>query len=257
VPGSGARRCEEASIAYNELRLDESRIALDRSMRDPTNSRQQLVEIYRLKGVVEASMGQPIAAKRAFSHMLVLAPEIQLSDELSPKILKAFEAARASLPGERGVLLESAAPDEILMAQATELPIRVNDTLGLVEQLTVRYRVAGKEPTEVILSRTDRGVLKLGAEILPTKGEPYVLEIEAVAQHAFGAELARLETGAEQTQIRVVSELTTEPVAWYQHWWVWASVAGGVAVSAAVAGGLAFALAPPDTSPRDIGVIVE
>jgi len=257
VPGAGLRRLEEAQRAYDELRLDQARIALDRALRDPSNSRQQLVSIYRLKGVVEASMGQPIAAKRAFSQMLVLAPAAVLSDDLSPKLSKAFDSARASLPGERGVLVESAAPAEVLMGQDAELPIRVNDTLGLVEQIAVRYRVADGEPRELVLTRAERGLLRLAAAELPTRPEPYLIALEASAQNAFGAELARLDPKDPTAQVSVVAEFSSEPIPWYQEWWVWAGLAGGVVVASATAGVLVWTLAPPDTSPRDIGIAIE
>jgi len=256
--GGGAQLwLAQAATAYDEMRLDDARAALDRAMRDPSNTRSHLVEIFRLQGLVEASIGQPIAAKRAFAEMLVLAPDARLADDLSPKIVGAFDAARASLPGERGVRVESAAPPEILMARAAELPIRLNDTLGLVEQIEVSYRVAGGPPTLVTLTRQDHGVLRVPASALPKRAEPYAIELAATAQNAYGAPLAQLVTGTSGSRVRVVAELTTEEVPWYQQWWVWASVAGGVATAAAVTGGLVWWLAPPDRSPRDVAVVVQ
>ncbi len=257
VPGSGARWLAEASLAYEDLRLDSCRIALDRALRDPSNDRGQLAEIYRLKGVVEASMEQPIAAKRAFANMVVLDPAAQLSDDHAPKIRKAFEAARASLPGEQGIALQSTAPDELLMGSPAELPIRLDDTLGLVEQIAVTYRVDGGELRPVLLTRIDRGVLRLPAEILPERDAPYFLELEAEAQNVYGATLARLQRGQPGTTVLVVAELTEPQQPWYQRWYVWASVAGGVAVLAAAAGTTAVLLAPADTSPRDVAVVLE
>jgi len=257
VPGAGARHLDQARAAYDALQLDDARIALDRALRDPSNQRDQLVEIYRLKGLVEASMGQPIAAKRAFSQMLVLRPELQLPDDISPKITNAFEAARASLPGERGVLLESAAPAEILMGHDAELPLRVNDTLGMVEQIVVRYRVANRDPVEVLLTRADHGLLKIPAAALPTRAAPYQVALEAVAQSAYGAELVRLDPDSSAAHVQVVAEFTEEPIPIYQRWWLWAGVAGGVALVATAAGVTVWALAPPDTSPRDVAVVVE
>jgi hypothetical protein len=258
VMNSGAQIwLAQAAAAYDEMRLEDARAALDRAMRDPSNTRSHLVEIYRLQGLVEASIGQPIAAKRAFAEMLVLAPDAKLADDLSPKIQSAFDSARASLPGERGVLVESAAPAEVLMAREAELPIRLNDTLGLVEQIEVSYRVAGGPPTTVTLTRQDHGVLKVPASALPTQSEPYGIELAATAQNAYGAPLAQLVAGTAGSYVRVVAELTREETPWYQQWWVWASVAGGVAAAAAVTGGLVWWLAPPDRSPRDVSVVVQ
>ena len=257
VPGAGARHLTAALTAYDALQLDDARIALDRALRDPSNQRAQLVEIYRLKGLVEASRGQPIAAKRAFSLMLVLRPEVELPDDISPKITSAVAAARASLPGERGVMLESAAPAEILMGNAAELPLRVNDTLGMVEQIVVRYRVADQDPVEVVLTRADQGLLTLPASALPARSAPYLVTLEAVAQSAYGAELARLDPDDAAARVQVVTEFTEEPIPIYQRWWLWAGVAGGVALAAAAAGVAVWALAPPDTSPRDEAVVVE
>ena len=255
--GSTSGWLEQAAAAYDEMRLEDARAALDRAMRDPSNTRQHLADIYRMQGLVEASIGQPIAAKRAFAEMLVLAPDATLPDDLSPKIASAFDAARASLPGERGVLLESAAPAEVQMAREAVLPIRLNDTLGLVEQIEVRYRIAAGPPTLVTLTRQDRGMLRIPAAALPQRAEPYRIEFEAIAQNAYGAPLALLAPGAAGTTAQVVAELTREQTPWFQQWWVWASVAGGVAVAAAITGGLAWVLAPPDRSPRDVSVVVQ
>ncbi|MFH1808711.1 MAG: hypothetical protein ABIJ09_08195 [Pseudomonadota bacterium] len=257
APGSGAHWLQVASAAYEELRFDDARVALDRALRDPSSPHPQLVQIYRLQGVVEASMGQPVAAKRAFAQMLVLDPQASPPDEVSPKISTAFEAARASLPGERGILIECAASAELRMGQAAELPIRISDTLGMVEQLVVRYQVADAEPRERVLGRADQGMLHITAQELPVRATPYVVRLQAEAQNLYGVRLAELDSTSPGAQIRVVQELSADEEPLTRQWWFWTSLAGGAALAAVVAGGLTWALAPRDSSPRDIEVRVE
>ena len=54
---------------------------------------EQLVEIYRLTGVVEAALGDARAATEAFTHLLALSPKATLSEGTSPKIRRPFDAA--------------------------------------------------------------------------------------------------------------------------------------------------------------------
>src|SRR5262245_53331393 len=63
--------------------------ALDRGGRGP----EELIEIYRLTGIVEAALGDPRAATEAFTRLFALSPRAALPEGTSPKIRRPFDAA--------------------------------------------------------------------------------------------------------------------------------------------------------------------
>lgn len=243
----------QAQQAYAGLRFDDCRVALDRALREPSNTRAQLIEIYRLRGLVEAAMGQPVAAKRAFANMIVLDPQAQLGEDYAPKILRTYEAARASLPGEQGLQVVYAGRSQVVMGEPAQIALGVDDTLALVEQIVVRYRVGSQKSRQQILNRADRGVVKIPAAQLPVGEEVYFIEVEAWAQNAYGATLAVLQP---KLRVQVVPSLQDEQEPWYRQWWLWASLSAGLGVFALAGVGAAIWLAPQDTRPRDVEVLV-
>lgn len=58
------------------------------------NSPEATVELYRLQGVVEGSLGNTQGATDAFLRALALNPKLTLAAGTSPKVMKPFEAAR-------------------------------------------------------------------------------------------------------------------------------------------------------------------
>ena len=255
VPVRGAHiDMQHAEQAYAEMRFDDCRLALDRALRNPDNTRDNLIKIYRLRGLVEAAVGQPVAAKRAFSNMIVLDPQVQLKDEYAPKIMRTYETARASLPGEKGLALHGVSHGPILMGKQAQILIRVDDTLAMVDQLVLRFRVDQGAYQQRILTRADQGVLRIPARLLPLREQNYALEVEAVAQNAYGANLAEMHPAL---RIEVVPKLIEARRPWYRQWWIWASLSAGIGTVALVGISSVLLLSPQDTRPRDVQVVLQ
>ena len=88
---------ERARGELGELRYEEALETLDKSLRSGTNGPRELADIYLLLGEVRASLGDDAAAQEAFRHALVIRPESELRDGMSPKIVEPFERAGKSL----------------------------------------------------------------------------------------------------------------------------------------------------------------
>lgn len=125
--------------------------ALDAGGRGP----EDLIEIYRLTGIVAAALGDPRAATDAFTHLLALSPKSALPEGTSPKIRRPFDAAAR--------YLASHAPLEVRMETIASPPtirlIVVSDPLNMVATAHAVFRVdGGAEATrdvEVTAERCD------------------------------------------------------------------------------------------------------
>ena len=115
----------------------------------------ELVEIYRLTGIVAAALGDARGAIDAFTHLLVLAPRATLPDGTSPKITRPFDAAAhyVASHGALEVKLETrAAPPAITL-------VVVSDPLSMVAVARVVFTVDGgaehSQEAEVGSERTE------------------------------------------------------------------------------------------------------
>ncbi|HEY0480405.1 MAG TPA: hypothetical protein VGD37_22955 [Kofleriaceae bacterium] len=79
-----------------------ARPALTTALASGGRSPEDMVEIYRLGGIVEAALGDARAATDAFTHLLALSPRAALPDGTSPKIRRPFDAAARYVAGLAG-----------------------------------------------------------------------------------------------------------------------------------------------------------
>lgn len=100
---------------------------------------EELAELYKLTGVVNASIGDAAAATDAFAHWLALVPKAGFPAGTSPKILRPFTAAArgADKRGALEVKIETAANPPVLTV------IAVNDPLHLVARARVVFTADG------------------------------------------------------------------------------------------------------------------
>lgn len=125
--------------------------ALDAGGRGPDD----LVEIYRLTGIVEAALGDARAATEAFTRLLALSPRAALPDGTSPKIRRPFDAAARYIAshGALEVKMETAArPPAITL-------IVVGDPINMVAAAHAVFTVDGgaerSKDVEVASDRTE------------------------------------------------------------------------------------------------------
>lgn len=126
---------DRAREALDELEYRAAYDALDEALEAGTNTRAEMIEIYRLRGEVAASLGNTDDAVRAFESLLALDPDARLADGVSPKIGKPFATARRKA-ADRGALAldcEITAHDPttvVVTARQNQLGLAVTGILG-------------------------------------------------------------------------------------------------------------------------------
>jgi hypothetical protein len=92
----GARADDPLAVASKAVDASDylaARPALTAALAGGGRRPEELVEIYRLTGVVEGALGDARAATEAFTRLLALSPRATLADGTSPKIRRPFDAA--------------------------------------------------------------------------------------------------------------------------------------------------------------------
>jgi hypothetical protein len=98
----------------------------------------QVLELYRLTGIVEAALGDPKAATAAFTRLLALAPKATLPVGTSPKIKRPFDAAAQ--------YFETHAPLEVKLETSSVPPaitVVANDSLDMVARARIVFAIDG------------------------------------------------------------------------------------------------------------------
>lgn len=125
--------------------------ALDAGGRGP----EDLVEIYRLTGIVEAALGDARAATEAFTRLLALSPRAALPDGTSPKIRRPFDAAARYMASHAALEVKM----ETVTAPPTIRLIAAGDPLHMVATAHAVFRVDGgaerTKDVEVTAGRAD------------------------------------------------------------------------------------------------------
>jgi hypothetical protein len=233
----------QAQKAVAESDYGAARTGLIAALEAGGRSPEDLAEIYRLTGIVEAALGNTRAATDAFTRLLALVPKAVLPPGTSPKIKRPFDAAARYFTSGRAPLeLEietSAAPPTITL-------VRVSDPLHLVARARVTFSIDGGGERTKDAAASERTVIAL----------PSARRIDAriVALDAHGNRLS--EIGSKAVPIVIVGDApapapvtpivlappVTTPVAdpdsaravpLYRRWWPYAgaSVAFGGAAA--------------------------
>ena len=116
-----------------------ARPALTAALGAGGRSPEDVVEIYRLSGIVEAALGDAKAAADAFTHLLVLSPRTALPEGTSPKITRPFDAAARYLAGRPGLEVKTESrshPPAIAL-------VVVSDPLNMVAAARAVFTVDG------------------------------------------------------------------------------------------------------------------
>lgn len=159
----------EASLKLGEARAAMEALDYERALRS-ARAAQQLGDagpreswaLWMLTGEAAASMGDDAAAQAAFSRALVLIPGHTLAPLVSPRIRRAYEAARSKLDGER----LSASVRSVRTGERVRTVVELEqDPLRLVEGGRVYARDGGRF-ARFELARTDRlvGEWRCGAD---------------------------------------------------------------------------------------------
>jgi hypothetical protein len=189
-----------ARTAVAESDYGAARPALSAALDGGGRSPEELIEIYRLTGIVAAALGDPQAASDAFTRLLVLSPKAALPAGTSPKIKRPFDvAARYMASGHAPLQLKletRAAPPMITL-------VRVSDPLGLVASARVTFSVDGGAERAKDVAASAR------TEIALPPGKRIDARIAALDRH--GNRL--IEIGSSDVPVVIVGEAAAAPIA--------------------------------------------
>jgi hypothetical protein len=131
-------------------------VALDAGGR----GRDDLLEIYRLTGIVEAALGDVRAATEAFTHLLALSPTATLPAGTSPKITRPFDAASQYIAshGSLEVKAELRAGAPVVMLVVASDPLNMVATARVVSSVD-----GGPERSQDIAVASERTDIALSA----------------------------------------------------------------------------------------------
>src|SRR5262249_45632049 len=129
----------QARKAVAESDYVSARLALSAALGGGGRGPEELVEIYRLTGIVEAALGDARAATEAFTRLLALSPKAALPEGTSPKIRRPFDAAARYIASHAALEVKM----ETLAAPPTITLIVVSDPLNMVATAHAVYSVDG------------------------------------------------------------------------------------------------------------------
>ncbi len=166
-------------------------VALREALASGTNGPADLVEIFRMAGIVSGSLGDAPAATEMFKRLLALAPNAVLPPKISPRITAAFQQAQAfyKTHGALRVKLETSdSPPAVIL-------LVTSDPLSLIAAARTTIVADGKAVPPVQRTGTQRIELPLppGAR----------LELQVVVLDQHGNRL--LELGSSDVPIAVVA----------------------------------------------------
>ena len=234
----------DARKAVESSDYDAARSLLDKALADGKASPEELADIYRMRGLVDAALGNTAAATTSFGKWLALDPKAALPDGTSPKITRPFAAAQDQAKGREPVKVKT----ETTSDPPTVTLVVVSDPYMMISSVRVFVRAdAGKE-------KTLEGKKKIPIEL--PKGKRLDLRVEALDDN--GNRVAVLGTsevpivitgaGAEQVVVTHHDKGTHEgtplppppppehPRPLYLKWWMWTGAAVAVAAGGAYFG---------------------
>src|SRR3569623_841410 len=228
-----------------------ARSLIEKALDDGTASPADLADIYRIKGIVEAALGNTAAATTAFGKWRALDPKAELPPGTSPKITRPFAAAQKQA--------EHREPIHVKTETASDPPsvtlIVTSDPFMMIAKARVYVRADGGKEQKL------EGAGDKKIEIELPKGKRLDLRVQALDEH--GNRVAELGTTDVPIVITTNEEVAVgqappppkprakPPVApapvherpLYLKWWMW----GGAAVVVG-AGGAYFGMQARDES---------
>lgn len=214
-----------------------ARPALDTALKAGTAGPEDLAEIYKLIGIVEAALGNAGPSEKAFARWLALEPRGSLPAGTSPKITRPFDAAKDQAKKAGPLSAKAETSDD---PPAVTLVV-VNDPVKLIVGARV-YFVADRKAEQMLEAEgTGKVTIELGL------GKRIDLRLHAVDE--YGNRVVELgskdvpivitSTGKEKRidpkdrdlLIRKQPATPPEPRPWYLSHWTWGAatvVATGV-----------------------------
>ena len=244
----GRARAEDVPLAQARSAVDASdymtaRTALQKAFDAGGAQPDELAEMYKLSGIVEAALGNTKEATAAFAKWLALEPKGALPAGTSPKITRPFDAARKKAPKLEIKTESNGDPAWVSL-------VITNDPIG-ISKVRVLVTADGKVQHDIV--RESNGSTKIPVDL--PHGHRLDVQLEALDVHGnriavFGTKdvpiVVITPEKAQQADHIVVKQpddtkkhpvvLHGEPSPWYLSWHTWAIATGvGVLVTGALA----------------------
>ncbi len=246
--GSGAEcrpnpYLSRAKEEYDRLEFDRASRTLQRAVEHARNCRDDLADVYRLKGFVDAVNGERERCQRAFEILLALNPTYRMGLDVPPKIRSCFENAERVDPERRRLQLSHAPPGEVEPNSPVSIEVDVLDPLRLVDQMQVYFRRAGVTVYTPVSVRADDHVsLVIPALSVPSDPDGYEMEKFVRAIDRWEGVLSEVGGARDPLVFRVDKAKGKKPL--YAKWWFWTTI--GVVVGGGVVTGIAIANSSSD-----------
>jgi len=173
---------------------------LQRAIEYYGNCRDDLAEIYRLKGTIDAIHGERERCQRDFEIFLALRPSFTPGSKEPGKIQSCLELALATPPEKREIHLEVQLAAKVEPKTPVPVRIEVRDPLRLVAEVQVLFRREGLKVYTVLEARADdRLSVVIPSLALPADGG-YAVEYFVRAVDRWGGTLA--EVGSAKAPLR-------------------------------------------------------
>ncbi len=271
VPAAAPRaepgdRVQKVKRLYEQLYYREAMVACEAALRAGHNSRANLISLLGFKGLIAASSGREAVAVEAFKRLLSVEAKAKLGAGLSPRIRRAYEAARRWSARHPPLALTLQSPETVGRRGTFGVVAEVRaDPLAMVSQLVLRLRAGGTTSYAAYSAppgRTASWAIRLAA--ISGLSQARVLELYVVALDREGNQVWLLGHATEPRTIALEGApalvavppplLVTPPAppppvarrsSVVRAWWFWSAIGAGVALATGLAVGLATR-SPPD-----------
>ena len=217
---------DDARKAVDESDYLTARPALETALKAGTADPNDLAEIYKLTGIVEAALNNASGSEKAFAKWLALQPKGALPPFTSPKIMRPFNAAQAHAKTAGAIAAKAETSDD---PPAVTLVVS-NDPQKMIVGAKVHF-VTDRKPEQTLEAEgTDRITIELGL------GKRIDLRLHAVDEHGNRV----VELGSQDVPIVITSSGTAkridpkdrdllvqkkrepdQPRPLYLQWWLW------------------------------------
>jgi len=267
------RLLNQASSLYGQLKFEASLLLTDNVIERPRNTREQLIRLYHIRGLCQASLRNYDQAQEEFARLLTLDPRFRLSNKIAPRIRAPFEKAKRKDPVGLKIkilpLARIATPGKSL-GFSIEV---ISNPFNMAESVQIWYRHGhlGK------FSSIHSPILGLGQKKLTISSTAWESQSGhkqlfwfAAIEGKNKAQLANLGNVSQPRRIKVDYSKPLAPMTvvdtpagrdgeeyshWYKQWWVWAIV-GGVLVGIVTAGIVKGSESSSSPGPYDFSIDV-
>ncbi|MBN2496679.1 MAG: hypothetical protein JXR96_18965 [Deltaproteobacteria bacterium] len=232
---------EQAAKSYAELDFEASLGLLDRALAKPGNTREQLVRIHHLRGLILGALGRYDEAGQAFARLLALSPSFRLGSDVAPRVRAPFDKLLSDPPRFRARVLP---PAVALESQALVFTVQITaDSLGMARALRIFHRRGAGDYSSANAPLSGRGEVRVSIPPQAWQGGAGASGPLAWYGQVLDEKQAQIEIFGDAMHPLLVDVSAAEQVgaapaaseAWYEKWWVWTIVGGVVAAGTATA----------------------